>query len=669
MFIRPPAPGRGGRKALLLQSPFRGTASAARFVCMAPSPYPVSREIREQDPFRLMRTLAPWDWGIVVAYLALALAVGAWVSRRAGRSIDSYFVAERGLPWWWLGTSMVATTFAADTPLVVAGLVAEYGVAGNWFWWSWAISHVSMAVVFAALWRRARILTDAELVELRYGGRSATLLRGFKAVFFAIIINGIVLGWVIRAMVKIAAPFVRWDEWLGAGRLEAFEAAWPGFLTIGGPGDTLTVLVLFGFIALYSSLGGIRGVILTDLLQFALALGASIAFAWFAVDAVGGLGDLRAGLAVHYDADQVLAFVPAAGAAWLPVQVFLIYIAVQWWAQYFSDGSGYLAQRLFAARDDAHAEAGGLWFVIANYALRTWPWVLIGLVALVLFPLGVTGDGPAAAMVEADREMAYPVLMSELLPTGLLGMLFASLLAAFMSTVDTHINWGSSYLVNDLYRRFLRPGASQRELVAVSRASVVGLAALAVVVAAQIESIAQAWRFFIALGAGLGLPAMLRWLWWRINAWTEIVGMLAATSAALVLYPLFPDARDEYLLVVIVTFSMTAALVATFVTDPVPRDHLARFVQRVRPPGWWAGLPGRAPRRAAAWLAVAWLAGNVGVFALLFGTGHALLGRLIPGVLIAALGGVATIGTLVAMGRARRHHEGNDTARTTSGEA
>jgi solute:Na+ symporter, SSS family len=603
-----------------------------------------------------MRTLAPLDWGIVVAYLALALAVGVWVSRRAGRSIDSYFVAERGLPWWWLGTSMVATTFAADTPLVVAGLVAEHGVAGNWFWWSWAISHVSMAVVFAALWRRARILTDAELVELRYGGRSASVLRGFKAVFFAVVINGIVLGWVIRAMVKIAAPFVHWEAWLGAERLARFEAAWPDAVTIGGPGDTITVLALFAFIALYSSLGGIRGVILTDLLQFTLALVASVAFAWVAMDAVGGLGGLRAGLDVHYDADRVLAFVPSTGAAWLPLHIFFIYLAVQWWAQYFSDGSGYLAQRLFAAKDDAHAERGGLWFVVANYAVRTWPWVLIGLVALVVFPLGITHDSPGAALVAADREMAYPVLMSELLPVGLLGMLFASLLAAFMSTVDTHINWGSSYLVNDLYRRFLRPAASQRELVAVSRLGVIGLAILAVVVAAQIESIAQAWRFFIALGAGLGLPAMLRWLWWRVNAWTEIVGMVAATAAALALYPLFPDTRDEYLLVAIVTLSMAAALAATFLTAPVPRDHLARFVQRVRPPGWWHGLPGRAPPRAMAWTAAAWLAGNVAVFGLLFGIGHALLGRLLAGGLVALIGALATAAAVVAMGRARAEH-------------
>ncbi|HUF12591.1 MAG TPA: sodium:solute symporter family protein [Longimicrobiales bacterium] len=613
------------------------------------------RDILPPDPESLIRTLAPLDWGIVLSYLALALAVGVLVSRNAGRSIDSYFVAGRGLPWWWLGTSMVATTFAADTPLVVSGLVAEHGIAGNWFWWSWAISHVSMAVVFAALWRRARVVTDAELLELRYTGPSAVALRGFKAVFFALLINGIVLGWVIRAMVKIAAPFVHWEAWLGADAVAAFGHAWPDALAIGGPGDTITVLVLFGMIALYSSLGGIRGVILTDLLQFALALVASITFAWIAVDSVGGMGGLVTGLEQHYDADRVLAFVPSTGAAWLPLQVFLIYIAVQWWAQYFSDGSGYLAQRLFTARDDAHAEHGALWFTVANYALRTWPWVLIGLVALVAYPLGAPVIGAAGDMVAADREMAYPVLMAELLPVGLLGVLFASLLAAFMSTVDTHLNWGASYLVSDVYRRFARPRASQRELVLVARIAVFALAALAVVVAARIDSIEKAWRFFVALGAGLGLPSMLRWLWWRVNAWTEIAGMVVATTCALVLYPLFPDARDEYLLLVIVGLAMAAALIATLVTPAVPRDHLARFVQRVRPPGWWAGLPGAAPGDAMAWTAGAWIAGNAAVFGLTFGIGHALFGRLAAGILMLVVGAGGIVATIAAVSRARRH--------------
>lgn len=599
-----------------------------------------------------MRALAPLDWAVVGGYLLLALAAGAWVSRRAGRSIESYFVAGRGLPWWWLGTSMVATTFAADTPLVVTGMVARNGIAGNWFWWSWAISHVSMAAVFASLWRRSRVLTDAELVELRYAGRSATLLRAFKAVFFAVLINGIVLGWVIRAMSKIASPFVHWEAWLGAARHAALAEAWPSWLLLGSLDDTLTVLVLFVLVVVYSTLGGIRGVILTDLLQFAMAMVASLAFAWLAVARVGGMDGLVSGLAARYpDADDLLAFVPRPGAAWLPLQVFLVYLGVQWWAQYFSDGSGYLAQRLFTARDAGEARAGALWFAVANYALRTWPWVLIGLVALVVFPLGAEGGAAGASLVAADREMAYPVLMARLLPAGLLGLLFAGLLAAFMSTVDTHLNWGSAYLVNDLYRRFVRPEAGQRELVRVSRATVVGLSLLSVAIASRITSIEGAWKFFVALGAGLGLPAMLRWLWWRVNAWTEIVGMTVATLAAVVLYAAFPEMREETRLLVIVGLAMPAALAATFLTRPVPREHLERFAGLVRPPGWWRDIEGALPRRSLAWIALAWVLGNAGVFGLTFGAGYLLFGRTALGAAMIAGGAVSLWGTLRAAER------------------
>jgi solute:Na+ symporter, SSS family len=599
-------------------------------------------------------SLSPLDWGIVAAYLLLALLAGVALSRLAGRDIESYFIAGRQLPWWWLGTSMVATSFAADTPLVVTGLVANHGVAGNWFWWSWVLSYVSMAVVFAALWRRSGVLTDAELVELRYAGRSAAVLRGFKAVFFAVLINGIVLGWVIRAMTKIAGPFVHWEAWLGPERYATLAGAWPSWLLFGTMGDTLTVLVLFGLVTLYSTLGGIRGVIFTDLIQFTIAIVASVVFAVAGLRAVGGVDGLKAGLAEHYgSAEQVLSFTPGTDAAWLPVQVFLIYLAVQWWAQYFSDGTGYLAQRLFTARTDADAEAGGLWFCVANFVLRTWPWVIIAVVALVVFPLGAEGTGEAARMVAEDREMAYPVLMGQLLPAGLLGLLFASLLAAFMSTVDTHINWGSSYLVNDLYRRFLRPGASQRELVRVSRAAVVLLAVLAILIASQIGSIEQAWRFFVAIGAGLGLPAMVRWLWWRANAWTEIAGMVVAVIAAVGLYALFPDVRDEYLLVVIVALATSASLIATFVTAPVPREHLRTFVERVRPPGHWPGFAARAPAGTGRRVVMAWVAANVAVFGLTFGVGHLVFARHGVGVAMSGAGLAALLLTIHLLRRTR----------------
>ena len=598
------------------------------------------------SPVSVLRPLAPVDWLIVSAYLALALAAGMLVTRRASRSLSSYYVAERNLPWWWLGTSMVATTFAADTPLVVVGLVAAHGIAGNWFWWSWAIGHVAMAVVFAAYWRRAGVLTDAELVEVRYSGPSATLLRGFKALFLALVLNVIVLGWVIRAMAKITAPFIHWDVWLGAERMAALAQGWPAWLLIGGINDTLTVMALFILITVYSTLGGIRGVILTDLLQFAIALGASIVFAAVAVSHVGGLAGLVEALQSRYGDASLLSFTPAGNAAWLPLQVFAIYVAVQWWAQYFSDGSGYLAQRLFTARDDAHAQAGALWFAIANYALRTWPWVLIGLVALIVYPLAQPATTASAAFVAADREMAYPVLMATLLPAGLLGLVFASLLAAFMSTVDTHINWGSSYLTNDIYRRFLRPHAPERELVAAGRVFVIVVATLALVVAARISSIEKAWRLFIALGAGLGLPAMLRWLWWRVNAWTEIAGMTSAALTAAILYTVYPQLRDEYLLLVIVSVSAVTSLLATFLTRPVPEDHLAAFVRRVQPVGWWRGLPGAGSPATMRLLGLGWLFGLTAVFGLTFGIGHLLLGRPYWGLVLLVTGMIALGGTL-----------------------
>ncbi len=569
--------------------------------------------------------------------------------------MESYFVAGRSLPWWWLGTSMAATTFAADTPLAVTGLVANHGVAGNWFWWSWAISYVSMAVVFAALWRRARVLTDAELVELRYTGPSATFLRGFKAVFFAVVINGIVLGWVIRAMTKITNPFARWEAWIGSELYAGIAEAWPAWLLFGTLGDTLTILVLFALVVVYSTLGGIRGVILTDLVQFAIGIVASVALAVIAVQHVGGLEGMRTGMdALYPDSREMLSFVPSWDAAWLPIQVFAIYLAVQWWAQYFSDGTGYLAQRLFTARTDRDAEAGGLWFCVANFGLRTWPWILVAVVALIVFPLGAEGSGPAAAAVAGDREMAYPILMGELLPAGLLGLMIASLLAAFMSTVDTHINWGSSYLVNDLYRRFLRPDASERELVAVSRATVVGLALLAVLIAARITTIEGAWRFFVALGAGLGLPAILRWLWWRANAWTEIAGMVVATAAALILYSMYPDARDEYLLVVIVALSTTASLAATFLTAPVPRAHLEAFAARVRPPGWWRDYGVGGELQVMRWIAATWAVAVLAVFGLTFGTGHILFGRPATGALMLVAGALGIGVTLAGSRRARQ---------------
>ncbi|MCG8605235.1 sodium transporter, partial [bacterium] len=368
---------------------------------------------------------------------------------------------------------------------------------------------------------------------------------------------------------------------------------WPKFLIFDDFNNTLSVLIVFIIVVAYSSLGGIRGVILTDLFQFALAMLTAIVFAVFAVDYVGGLESLFTQIHEIYPGkgEDILRFWPRFDNVLFPFEVFLIFIAVQWWAQYYSDGSGYLAQRMNTARTPADAEKGTLWFTLANFCLRTWPWVVVGLVAVVVFPL----DDPTrfhaiGASVADDREMGYPVLMKLILPSGLLGLTFASLMAAFMSTVDTHINWGASYMVNDVYKRFVRPDASGKELVLVSRVSVVLIALIAVMVASQINSIEQAWKFFVSLGAGLGLPQILRWVWWRANAWTEIAGMLVAFLSSVILYTFFPEVRSEYLLFWTVIMSTSVALIVTFSTAPVHEDTLRHFAARTSPIGFWGGF-------------------------------------------------------------------------------
>ena len=493
--------------------------------------------------------LSTLDWSLILGYIVFALLVGVLTSRVASKSLASYFVAGRSLPWWWIGTSMVATTFASDTPLVVAGIVAKRGISGNWFWWAWVIGNVGVAVFFAPLWRRAGVVTDAELIELRYGSGPGAFLRGFKAVYSSLIVNLIVLGWVFRAMAKIAEPFLRWEEILPQNLWTAVEAYWPAVLTMGSVNESVTVALLVLMIAAYASAGGIRGVMLTDLFQFVIAMAGSCLFAWYAVEAVGGLSGMSAKLGEIYGAEgaaNIISFLPPEGAGWAGAQVILIYLFVVWWAHNNADGGGYIGQRLCSARTPRDAQAGAFLFTVGNYVLRPWPWILIGLVSLILVPKGMDVlPGSMEAKILADREAAYPLLMEKLLPAGVLGLVLVGLLGAFMSTVDTHLNWGMSYLVNDVYARFIRKGAGAREVVFVSRLGVLIMALGAFAVAGQIKSIEVAWKFHISLGAGLGLPVILRWLWWRANAWTEIIGMLAAGATALYLHwdgepPAFP---------------------------------------------------------------------------------------------------------------------------------
>ncbi len=530
------------------------------------------------------------DWTIILGYMLFTVGTGFALRKVASQNMESFFVGNRAFPWWLIGTSMVATTFAADTPLAVTGIVANEGISGNWFWWSLALSHLLVVFVLARGWRRTQVITDAEFIELRYDGKSAAALRAFKAFFFAVVTNCITMGWVIRAMGKIIHSFIRWED-LAPGLYAWMDGWWPKECAISDPGEGLSIVIMAVITLFYASMGGLTSVIITDLVQFLLAMGGAIAFAWYTVDHVGGLDTLLAKIHGMYpaQAEGILSFFPQ-GLTAAAAGAFVTYLTVQWWATHNSDGGGYFAQRLVAARDESHAYRGTLLFALCHYLLRTWPWILVGLAALVIYPL-VPPPGaevsPEYARVLADREAAYPVLIATLLPPGLMGLLVASLCAAFMSTVDTHINWGSSYLVNDVYKRFMRPKATDRELVVAGQLATVLVLLVALAVTTQIDSVKGAWEFFTALGAGLGLPHLLRWVWWRISAASELAGLIAAAATTALLYVVAPDMLYHEKLLVTVAISATATLAATFAFRPVSAAHLQNFYRKVRPSGFW----------------------------------------------------------------------------------
>lgn len=579
--------------------------------------------------------LSPLDLGLVLGWLVIALIAGLAASRKAGGSGASYFVADRSLPGWLVGISIVATTFAADTPLAISAMVAGKGIAANWFWWSMGIAHVGMFLFWSRLWRRSAVVTDAEFAELRYGGQGGSALRSLKAVFFALLYNAVVLGWVIRAMQKIAAPFARWDLWT-PGLHGWISGWWPVGGTLGGVDEFLTIVLLVALAAGYSMLGGLRGVVWTDLVQLALALFGAVALAVAAVQAVGGLDGLVTGLHTRFGperAAEILAFHPVGRSlGYLPLQAFGVYLLMRWWAHPMGDGGGYIAQRLLAARSpDEARQAAGI-FVVMHYVVRPWPWILVGLAGLLLFPPGAETERFAAgALVAADREMAYPVAAAVLLRPGMLGILIASLLAAFMSTVDTHLNWGVSYVAHDVWPRLIRPGASAREEVLVGRIFTLVFAVAAVLVATRIDSVERAWKFVAALGSGMGLPVLLRWLWWRINAPAEMAGALGSLVVASGAAVFAPQAQWEYVLGASVTAGVVGSMAAVAWFGPSDMDTLKVFYRRVRPPGAWGpvraalGEADPGPGGELARIAVAWLCGAVALVAAIFTVGAGLL--------------------------------------------
>ncbi|NNF02608.1 MAG: Na+:solute symporter [Bacteroidia bacterium] len=538
------------------------------------------------------------DWIILITYLLLALIVGILMTRKAGKGLEAYFVADRSLPWWWLGISMIATTFAADTPLAVTGITANEGVAGNWLWWSWAITYITVAIFFASRWRKSNVLTDVEFIEMRYDGAAARFLRGFKSVYFGIVVNCFILGWVMTAMTRIADPFISWEMILGSDVYSNVSNWFPQFLLFKeNLNTTITVIAITLIVMVYSTLGGIRGVVITDLFQFAIAIVTAIIFAFTAVDFVGGLDGLYSKMDTLYGPEKAefyTDFFPSLKNPLLPIYIFLIYVFVQWWARYDSDGTGYLAQRINSASSAKDAMKGSLLFAIAFVALRSWPWILIGLVSLVVFPVGMPELWPEAFAlpVEDDkiiREAAYPVLMKMILPAGLLGLTFTSLVAAFMSTVDTHLNWGSSYLLNDLYKRYIKPDAGEKHLVKVSRITVVLITIIAILVSSQITTIASAWKFFWNMASGLGVAQLMRWMWWRANAWTEISAMIGALILTVAMAYGFPDQNPTIQLAIISLCSFIIAILFTYLTPSVNHAQLSAFSKKLKPFGFWKG--------------------------------------------------------------------------------
>jgi Na+/proline symporter len=555
------------------------------------------------------------DIGVVVAFFAINLGIGLYYARRE-TNVGEYFLSGRKAPWWLAGTSMVATTFAVDTPLAVTGFVAQNGIAGNWLWWNMAASGLLTVFFFAALWRRSGVLTDVEFIELRYGGRAATWLRGVRAVYQGVIVNTIIMGWVNLAMVKILS------------------------LTLHVP-TMLALYVCLILTALYVTIGGLWSVLVTDMLQFIVKMSMAIVLAVAAVVAVGGMSALKAGLATvdaaHHAAGggSILAFFPSGDASWMPITTFLVFIGVSWWASSYPGaepgGGSYIAQRIFACKDEKNAVLASLFFNVAHYALRPWPWIVVALCALVLYPHGVVGaDG------KVDPELGYVQVLVDYLPASLRGLMLAGFLAAYMSTIGTQLNLGASYLTNDLYRRFVRKDGSEEHYVAVSRVMTGVALVLAAGITPLMHSVGDAWKYMLTITAGVGLVMILRWYWWRISAWSEIAALAisAVVGSALYVFNVVPgddSAATATRLLITVVVTTIGWIAVTFATQPESQATLVRFFERVRPndAGWKPIarlVPAAAPGESLGIALIDWIAGLGLVFGTLFAIGKFILG-------------------------------------------
>jgi len=560
------------------------------------------------------------DWIVIAAYFALNVAIGFYYKSRASSSVSEFFLSGRNVPWWLAGTSMVATTFAADTPLVVTGLVAKNGIAGNWIWWSFLMSGMLTVFFYARLWRRAGVMTDIEFAEIRYSGKPAAFLRGFRSLYLGVVINCIILGWVNLAMVKILELI------FGVGKLEALAIV-------------LGLIVLTSFI---STLSGLWGVLVTDMVQFVIKMGMVIVLAVFAVNAVGGIESMKEKL-VSTGRGEALNLIPDLNSAWMPMITFLVYISLNWWATWYPGaepgGGGYVAQRMFSAKDERHSMLATLWFNIAHYAIRPWPWILVALASLILYP-GL-----------ADPETGYIRVMIDHLPPSLRGLMVAAFAAAYMSTIATQLNWGASYIINDFWRRFVRRDATDQYYVTASQVATVMLTLISAVVTFFMGSIGGAWKVLIVTGAGTGGVLLLRWYWWRINAWSEVAAMICAAVVSVTLQLVLgydTDQPKQFALVMLTTVAITTVvwLAATYLTKAEPTETLLAFYRRTRPSrAGWGPIAALAPevKASADGLAnlIDWIAGCALVYGVLFGVGKLLLGDSTSGLILLAISAIS----------------------------
>ena len=548
------------------------------------------------------------DWLIIAIYFLVALAIGIWASKKAGSDTQSFFLAGRSMPWWLLGISMVATTFSTDTPNLVTDLVRQKGVSGNWAWWAFLLTGMLTVFIYAKLWRRSNVLTDIEFYELRYSGKAAAFLRGFRALYLGLVFNVLVMGTVSLAAIKFGEILLGWQGWF-------------------------TLLIACTVTIVYSVLGGLRAVIITDFIQFVLAMAGSV-FAMFYILNLPEIGGIK-NLILHENVIGNLSFFPdfSDPNSWVPVM--FVPFAVQWWASYYPGaepgGGGYIAQRMFSARDENHAIGATLLFNVCHYALRPWPWIIIALSSLIIFPdlKDIQSAFPNLPEGKLGHDVAYPAMLT-LLPPGLLGLVAASLIAAFMSTMSTQLNLGASYLVNDFYKRFINKSANEQQLVSAGRLFTIVSVCLGAGLGLTLTNASQAFELLLMIGAGTGLIYILRWFWWRINAYTEIIAMI--TSLIIAYY--FNFLNDSYAvwieIVIGAVLTTITWIIATFITPPEDEKTLVRFVGIVNPggPGWKKFEQKKTIERWSVPKGIlSMLLGSIAVYGILLGTGSFIYGN------------------------------------------